>query len=249
MHFVVAPDSFKGTLTQVEAANIIAEAVLENYPDAKVTIKPMADGGEGTLDTLLANISNSDKLSCKVLGPLGKTIETNIGVLNGNTAVIEIATIVGLPLVPKHLLNPYHMTTYGIGETMKFALDLGYQKFVIGLGGSATNDGGLGMLLALGATIRTKNNSSVGIFGADLLDVDTVDLSTIDQRLKRTSIVIASDVDNELLGKNGATYVFGPQKGLKQSQLQEMDHAMAHFAHNLELAAGRSEEHTSELQS
>jgi len=238
MNFVVAPDSFKGTLTQVEAARIMKEAIVQKHTDAKVTMKPMADGGEGTLDTLLASIPNSKKISCEVTGPLGKKIKTNIGVINDETVVIEIATIVGLPLLPDYLKNPYQTTTYGVGEVIKFALDQSYRKFIIGLGGSATNDGGLGMLLALGASIKTKDGTPVGIFGADLLDVHTINLDTLDHRLKQATFIIASDVANELLGDNGATYVFGPQKGLKQEQLCEMDVAMAKFAHTLEQASG-----------
>src|SRR5690625_3253946 len=168
MKFVIAPDSFKGTLSQVEVANVMKNAILKKWPTAEIMMKPMADGGEGTLEALLAASEKSERLTINVTGPLGKRLTTNIGIINNDTVIIEVAVIAGLPLVPKTSRHPYYTTTYGVGEAIIFALNNGYKKFIVGLGGSATNDGGLGMLQALGATMQTKNNKRANIFGKDL---------------------------------------------------------------------------------
>lgn len=234
---VIAPDSFKGTLSQVDVANTMREAILKKWPSAEIIMKPMADGGEGTLVALLAASKRSERLEVKVTGPTGKHLTTHIGLINNDTVIIEVATIAGLPLVPKTVRHPDYTTTYGVGEAIKWALDLGYKKFMIGLGGSATNDGGLGMLQALGTTMKTKDNKPASIFGRGLFEVADIDFSTIDSRIWDCDIVIASDVDHPLIGKNGATYVFGPQKGLEKEALEKTDQAMQHYASLVEQSA------------
>src|SRR5690625_2719030 len=237
MKFVIAPDSFKGTLSQVEVANVMKNAILKKWPTAEIMMKPMADGGEGTLEALLAASEKSERLTINVTGPLGKRLTTNIGIINNDTVIIEVAAIAGLPLVPKTSRHPYYTTTYGVGEAIIFALNNGYKKFIVGLGGSATNDGGLGMLQALGATMQTKNNKRANIFGKDLFKITNINLSTIDSRIWDCEIVVASDVDHPLTGENGATYIFGPQKGLTNEELKITDQAMLTYATLVEQSA------------
>jgi len=237
MKFVIAPDSFKGTLSQVEVANVMKNAILKKWPTAEIMMKPMADGGEGTLEALLAASEKSERLTINVTGPLGKRLTTNIGIINNDTVIIEVAVIAGLPLVPKTSRHPYYTTTYGVGEAIIFALNNGYKKFIVGLGGSATNDGGLGMLQALGATMQTKNNKRANIFGKDLFKITNINLSTIDSRIWDCEIVVASDVDHPLTGENGATYIFGPQKGLTNEELKITDQAMLTYATLVEQSA------------
>lgn len=241
--FVVAPDSFKGTLSQIEVANVMKEAIFNKLPTAEVLLKPMADGGEGTLDALLTATPSSERVTLEVTGPIGQKVTTHIGIIHHDTVVIEVASIAGLPLVPESKRHPFYTTTYGVGEAIKYALNHGYKKFLIGLGGSATNDGGLGMLQALGATMRAQKDQA-GIFGKDLLEITSIDLSTLDERIWDTEIIIASDVDQPLCGKNGATYMFGPQKGLKETELKMVDQAVKNYADLLESSTQLTESYT-----
>lgn len=234
MKIVVAPDSFKGSLAQVEVAQIIKQGIMETEPGHEIVSKPMADGGEGTLDALVSASSESKLVPLPVVGALGKEILTNIGIIHDDTAVIEIASIAGLPLVPENLRNPYQTTTYGIGQAILYALNAGIRKFIIGLGGSATNDGGFGMLMALGAEITDSGGRQIGIFGNDLGMIQKVNLETLDPRIYESVFQIASDVDNPLYGKNGATYVFGPQKGATPKQISLLDQALQNYSMMLE---------------
>lgn len=229
MKIVVAPDSYKGSLSQVQAATIMKNAVYHVLPNCHVVEKPMADGGEGTLEVLLQSLDETERLPIAVTGPIGKKINTSIGVINGDTGVIEIASIAGLPMVPEILRNPYFTTTYGIGEAIRSALDHGLRKFIIGLGGSATNDGGLGMLLALGATILDQDQKRSSIYGQSIKSLSTVDLQTLDRRIDTCTFQIASDVDNPLFGPNGASAMFGPQKGANKEQVCKLDQALQYF--------------------
>ncbi|MGM8366617.1 glycerate kinase [Virgibacillus sp. W0181] len=233
MKIVVAPDAFKGSLTQVEAAIAMERAVKEVQPSCSVIPKPMADGGEGTLDAMLTAVPSQERLPIHVTGPLGNRIKTTIGVIHHDTAVIEVATIAGLPLITEDRRDPLQMTTYGIGEAIRHALDKGLRKFIIGLGGSATNDGGFGMLLALGAKMSNRQGNLVPILGSGLLQIDTIDLSKLDQRLKACNIQVASDVENPLYGKNGASVVFGPQKGATEKQIKQLDDALKSYSSKL----------------
>lgn len=235
MNIVIAPDSYKGTLSQVEVAYQMKKAILKMWPNSHIVLKPMADGGEGTLDALLAAVEDYEVVSLSVTGPLGKPIKASFGILYGDTVVIEVASIVGLYHLPQEKRHPYHTSTYGIGEVIKFFLDEGYRKFLLALGGSATNDGGIGLLQALGVSLKRNNEMLTRpAFGKNLLTVETVDVQTIDRRIWKSEITIASDVNNPLCGKSGATYIFGPQKGLQRDELEITDQKMYQYATILE---------------
>lgn len=233
MNIVVAPDSFKGSLTSVEAAQCMANGIHKKIPEAEVMQKPMADGGEGTVDALLM-ASGGKRIPLEVTGPLGTKISTAYAITGGKTAVIECAAIAGLTQVPAPQQNPDHTTSFGLGEAIRNALDQGCTELIIGLGGSAVNDGGLGMLQALGMKATDSNGENVGFFGKDLQRVKAVDFSGMDPRIQHISIKVAADVDNPLCGKHGATYVYGPQKGATPRQLEAYDQAMAHFGQVVE---------------
>lgn len=231
MKIVVAPDAFKGTLTQLEAATTIKKAILSSLPNANIVMKPMADGGEGTLDVLASDSSTCEHLTLSITGPLGKQISSSIVIINGDIAMIEVAKIIGLPLINEQDRNPYQTTTYGLGEAILFALDCGLRKFVIGLGGSATNDGGFAMLQALGARFFDQDGKCVSMYGRSLLAISLVDLSLLDERLAESTFDVISDVTNPLYGEKGATEVFGPQKGATRQQVHFLDQAMKNYAH------------------
>ncbi|MCJ8164882.1 glycerate kinase [Pontibacter sp. E15-1] len=238
MKIVVAPDSFKGSLSAKEVGLTIQEAFLREIPGAEVVVVPMADGGEGTLDALLF-ATNGEKISAVVTGPLGEQVTTVYGILgDGKTAVIEMAQVAGLPMVPDSKRNPSQTTTYGVGELILAALEKGIRSFIIGLGGSATNDGGLGMLQALGATFLDKAGSPVKPVGAALQEIASVDFTDTYPALKESKFTVASDVENPLCGENGATFVFGPQKGATVTQLQQLDDGMAKYARLVEAQLG-----------
>ncbi|UFT98665.1 glycerate kinase [Radiobacillus kanasensis] len=229
MKIVIAPDSFKGSLTAVEAAKSIQRGIWEVDPAVQTKIMPMADGGEGTLEALLT-AAEGEKVFLRCKGPLGDDVDTHYAIVQNHTAVIECANIAGLVQVPPDERNPEVTTSYGIGEVIKNALDKGCSSFVIGLGGSATNDGGLGMLQALGMKGWDKKGKESGIFGKDLYDIDKVSFEHLDGRLQDASFQIACDVDNPLCGKNGATAVYGPQKGATAAQITQLDEALGRFA-------------------
>lgn len=230
MYIVVAPDSFKGSVTSIEVGTKIKEAFLQEFPFAKIDVIPMADGGEGTLDALLFG-TDGHKVELNATGPLLDMVATNYGVLgNDQTVVIEIAAVAGLPMVPKSERNPMNTSTKGIGEVILHALDQGHRQFIIGLGGSATNDGGLGMLQALGVTFLDQEGQVVPPVGASVGKVKKVDYSTMDARLRDCRIKVATDVTNPLCGKQGASYVFAPQKGATPEQVVQMDEALQNYS-------------------
>ncbi|MTW85986.1 glycerate kinase [Virgibacillus dakarensis] len=233
MNIVVAPDSFKGSLTSVEASEIMKSAILNVDSGHSVTMKPMADGGEGTLESLL-NATNGERIEVDCTGPLGDNITTSYGIINGKTAVIECANIVGLTQVPESKRNPDNTTTYGIGEVIIHALNRGCTSFIIGLGGSSTNDGGLGMLMALGMSAWGEDGKQVAGYGRDLYGVKKVQCGSLDSRIAKVEINIASDVENPLCGELGATSVFGPQKGASTKQVKQLDEALRHFGNLVE---------------
>ncbi|WP_162052778.1 glycerate kinase [Pontibacter pamirensis] len=234
MKIVIAPDSYKGSLSAKEVGNTIREAFTLEMPEAEVVVIPMADGGEGTLDSLLFS-TNGERVDTVATGPLGEQTHTCYGILgDGETAVIEMALVAGLPMVPEEKQNPMLTTTFGLGELIVEAINKGLQKFIIGLGGSATNDGGLGMLQALGATFLDENSKDVAPVGASLQKIVKVDFSNLHPKLKACRFRIASDVENPLCGENGASYVFGPQKGATAEQLRILDEGMRNYANLLE---------------
>lgn len=245
MQFVVAPDAFKGCLSAERVGRIVEHALQLEMPEALVDVVPMADGGEGTVDALLSGAGGA-RIEVEVTGPTGTRQRAFYGVLgDGETAVIEVAAIAGFTNVPEGQRNPLHLTTYGIGECMLHALEEGCRRLVIGLGGSATNDGGLGMLQALGVTFCDGSGKDVTPFAAALPDVQTVDYATLDSRIKNIEIRVACDVDNPLCGPRGATHVFGPQKGVAAARLDELDAHLAAYAAKIETHLQKELQHVS----
>lgn len=235
---VIAPDSFKGSVAALEAALSIERGIKKAYPEADTVVVPLADGGEGTMDTLLSATSGK-KVAVEVTGPLGKPIEAYYGVLGGRkTCVIEMASASGLDLVPRIKRNPLVTTTYGTGELIKAALEEGYRNFILALGGSATNDGGAGMLQALGVRLLTKEKEEIGFGGGELSRIYEIDVEGLDSRIKDSSFLIASDVENPLVGKNGASFVFGPQKGATEEIAQRLDFNLTHWANKVKEVTG-----------
>jgi glycerate 2-kinase len=230
MKIVIAPDSCKESLTALEVATEIEAGFREIFPLADYVKLPMADGGEGTVAALVAATGGSLVLQ-DVTGPLGEPITAYYGLTgDGNTAVIEMAAASGLALVAPSLRNPMKSTTYGVGELIKAALDAGVSQLIIGIGGSATNDGGAGMLQALGVQLLDHAGHEIGFGGGALANLARIDVSTLDSRLKSCLIETASDVDNPLTGPNGASVVFGPQKGATPEMVTELDDNLLHFA-------------------
>ncbi|WP_273854263.1 glycerate kinase [Guptibacillus spartinae] len=238
MKVVIAPDSFKGSLTAREAAVAIVRGVKSAVPLAETSLIPMADGGEGTLQTLV-DATGGSTTHVQVKGPLGNQIDAKYGILGDNqTCIIEMASASGLVLVPDGKLNPLVTTTFGTGELIKHALDKGYRKFILAIGGSATNDGGAGMLQALGLRLLDEKGNEVGFGGGCLKDIDCIDLHAFDERIKESSFLIASDVENPLIGPNGASYIFGPQKGASQKDVAFLDDQLTHWADKIEKKIG-----------
>ena len=230
MKIVIAPDSFKGSISARDFCTAVKAGVKRVFPDAKVVEVPLADGGEGTMENIVF-ASKGTKKRVKVTGPIGEKVAAEYGILGDKeTVIIEMAQASGLPLLKEHERNPLITTSYGTGDLIKAALDDGFRKFIIGIGGSATNDGGMGMLKALGISFYDKNGSPLPEGGAALIDLHHIDETNFDQRLKESTIVVASDVTNLLCGPNGASAVFGPQKGATKEMAKKLDDALDHFA-------------------
>jgi len=239
LRIVVAPDSYKGSLSALGVAQAMERGILRVFPDADVCKIPMADGGEGTVDALLA-ATGGERRQSEVSDPLGKRVTAQWGILgDGRTAVIEMAAASGLMLLAAEQHNPRITTTYGTGELMRTALDAGLRKIILGIGGSATNDGGTGMARALGARFLDADGRALADGGAALTRLQDIDLSGFDPRLRETEIIVACDVDNPLCGPRGASAVFGPQKGATPAMVAELEAALAHFAAIAQSATGR----------
>lgn len=227
---VVAIDSFKGSISSRVAGEAAAEAIKSVCPACIITVYPLADGGEGTVDALCDGLGG-EIIETDVTGPLGSKVKSRYGYLPAqHTAIIEMADAAGLAMVPPGRRNPLYTTTYGLGELILAACEHGCRRFIIGIGGSATNDAGLGMLTALGAKFYRADGAAVGIYGKDLQDVAQADFSDMAPVLSACSFSIACDVTNPLIGSAGCSAVFGPQKGATPEIVQNMDHAMARFA-------------------
>ncbi|WP_276353813.1 glycerate kinase [Cohnella caldifontis] len=233
MRILIVPDSFKGSLTAVAASETMAGAVLAEMPDAEVFRIPLADGGEGTVDALVA-ARGGRTVPIEVTGPLGERVQTYYGVIGETTAVVEAANLCGLTMVPPERRNPLHTTSRALGEAILAALDQSSSRIIVGLGGSAVNDGGIGMLSALGAVFLDGAGHKLSGYGRDLPELDRIDLSGLDSRLKRCEITVACDVRNPLVGEEGATFVYGPQKGASAEMCRTLDAAMAAYAAKLE---------------
>ena len=230
MKIVIAPDSFKESLSAIEVANIIKNGFLNVYPKAEYFLIPVADGGEGTVDAMVDAL-NGNKITVSITDPLGEKGLAFYGISgDGQTAVIEMAAASGLERVPVNKRDAKITTSYGTGELIKDALDKGCKKFIIGIGGSATNDGGAGMLQALGVKLLDKAGNQIGYGGASLSELDKIDISEIDHRIKFCDFEVACDVTNPLTGANGASFIFGPQKGATQDDVRLLDENLKHFA-------------------
>ncbi len=234
MRIVIAPQSLKGSLTAAEAGLAIAEGVQAVYPHAEIDIVPVADGGEGTVQALV-DATGGEIVPQVVTGPLGEPVSAFFGLLgDGQTAAIEMAACAGLPLVPPSKRNPLITTTYGVGELILAALDRRCHRFIIGIGGSATNDGGAGMAQALGASLLNEAGTAIGRGGAALATLSRISLEGLDSRLQACTVEVACDVTNPLCGPTGASAVYGPQKGATPEMVTQLNAALAHYAEIIE---------------
>ncbi|MDD0844290.1 glycerate kinase [Pseudomonas sp. Gutcm_11s] len=229
MKLVIAPDSFKESLSAPEVAAAIARGWRQVFPNADILLRPMADGGEGTVDAVLA-ATGGERRECLVRGPLGEPVQAHWGWLGEGTAVLEMAAASGLHWVPRERRDATLTSSFGTGELIRAALDAGATRIILGLGGSATNDGGAGLLQALGVRFLNVDAAELPPGGAALAHLARVDVSGLDPRLLQARVEIAADVDNPLCGPRGASHVFGPQKGASPQQVELLDAALGHYA-------------------
>jgi glycerate kinase len=231
MKIVIAPDSFKESLTAKQVCTAIESGMKRILPDAQYYLIPVADGGEGTVQSLV-DATNGSIINLSVTNPIGSPVEGFYGVLGdgSNTAVIEMAAASGLHHVPSDLRDPKKTSSFGTGELIKAALDKGAQKIIIGLGGSATNDGGIGMLNALGATFFDNDGNLIECNGLGLQKIQKINIDDLDPRLNSCEILVACDVDNPLCGERGASQIFGPQKGATEADIKLLDDGLKHYA-------------------
>jgi glycerate kinase len=228
MKIVIAMDSFKGTLSSFGAGTIVKKVFAETFPGAEITVIAVADGGEGINDAMLENIGGAYR-EVTAEGPFGEPVRAKY-VLSDDIAVIEMAEVAGLTLLHRNEANPELASTYGVGELIIDALDAGAKEIIIGLGGSATNDGGSGMAQALGASLLNDAGNELPRGGAALSSLAHISLDGLDQRIRACTIVGACDVTNPLCGKNGASFIYGPQKGADAAAVQRLDKALMHFS-------------------
>jgi len=239
MKILIAPDSFKHCLTAIEVARYLEEGIHKILPEADTKILPLADGGEGTVRALV-DATGGSIFSVRIHDPLMREIESFFGILGDNkTAIIEMAAASGIELLQPEERNPFYTTTYGTGELIKAALDRNCEKIIIGIGGSATNDGGAGMVQALGGKLLDKENKQIKKGGSGLKSLVKIDISTLDKRIEKCDITVASDVENLLLGPNGATIVYGPQKGANTEMVEKLDQNLKHYANKIEEFSGK----------
>jgi len=230
LKFMIASDKFKNSMTASEATECIKRGILSVLPGSEILQFPLSDGGEGLVDALLSR-SGGRIIKTVVTGPLNSPVESHWAILDdGDTAVVEMAAASGLTLLPKEKRNPLETTTYGTGELIKAVLDQQCTRLIIGIGGSATNDAGAGMAQALGIGFYDHNGQEIGRGGQELLKLEKIDLSGIDQRLAHLHTIVAVDVDNPLTGPHGASLVYGPQKGASPNAAALLDRALIHFA-------------------
>ncbi|PZC42804.1 MAG: glycerate kinase [Chloroflexi bacterium] len=230
MKILVAPQEFKGSISALAAAEATKTGILRVFPQANVVLCPVADGGDGTLETLV-EVSGGEVRTCSVQNPIGKTIEAEWGAMgDGVTAVIEMARTSGLALLSLEERDPLNASTYGLGQAISEALDEGFRKFIVGIGGSATNDAGGGMAQALGANLMDGRGNAINFGGAALSNLQTVDISNMDSRIKDSKFLVACDVSNPLTGVEGASAIYGPQKGATPEMVRSLDDALSNFA-------------------
>ncbi|MGI6106868.1 MAG: glycerate kinase [Lachnospiraceae bacterium] len=230
MNVTVAIDSFKGSLTSLEAGRAAKAGILRAMPDARVAVRPLADGGEGTASALTAGMGG-EWVAARVTGPLGQPVTAGYGIVReSKTAILEMSSAAGITLVPAEKRNPLKTTTYGVGELIRLAVEQGCRRFLVGIGGSATNDGGLGMLEALGFGMLGADGKPVAPFGIGLRDLSAISLENVMPELAECEFRIACDVTNPLCGPDGCSAVFGPQKGADETIVREMDGWLADYA-------------------
>lgn len=229
MKVVIAIDSFKGSLSSLEAGEAAKRGILKSDPKAQVRVRPLADGGEGTVEALVQGMEGR---ICKVMvtGPLGNPIEAEYGIVGGNTAVIEMSAAAGITLVPDKMRNPLYTTTYGVGEMIKDAIEKGCRRFLVGIGGSATNDGGIGMLQALGYGFLDQEGNEVPLGARGLERLAVIEKKKVLPELEDCEFRIACDVVNPLCGSQGSSAVYGPQKGADAEMIHKMDKWMEAYA-------------------
>lgn len=233
MNIVVAVDSFKGSMTSLEAGGAIAQGIRKAAPDANVVVRPVADGGEGTMDALIEGMQGAYE-TITVTGPNGKQIECQYGVIpEAGIAVVEMAKVAGLPLLRQEERNPLYTTTYGVGEIIKDAIQKGYRRFIIGIGGSATNDVGIGFLQALGYHFLNAEGKEVPFGAIGVKDIADVRLGHVMPELQECSFRVACDVNNPLYGENGCSYVYARQKGATDESIREMDQWIQNYSNLL----------------
>ena len=234
MKVVVAIDSFKGSLSSMEAGQAIAEGVKRVYQHAEVVVRPLADGGEGTVEALVEGMGGIF-VTKEVTGPLGEKVDAVYGVIeseedSSKTAIIEMSAAAGITLVPEKSRNPMNTTTYGVGELILDAIERGCRHFIVGIGGSATNDGGVGMLQALGYDFLTREGKAISYGGDGLRELASIEDVNVHPKLKECTFKVACDVTNPLCGENGSSAIFGPQKGATPEMVQELDQLLLHYA-------------------
>ncbi|WP_291255504.1 glycerate kinase [Fusobacterium sp.] len=242
MKIILAPDSFKESMTAKEACEVIERGMKKIIPDLECISVPMADGGEGTTQSLV-DATGGEFYTQRVLGPLGESVEARFGILgDGKTAILEMAATSGLELVPKEKRDATVTTTYGTGELIRAALDKNVETILIGIGGSATNDGGAGMIQALGGKLLDSCGKEIGFGGGQLSNLSKIDLSNLDKRLEKTKIIVACDVQNPLTGVSGASHIFGKQKGANEEQRELLDKNLKHYAEIIRRDVGKDVE-------
>lgn len=228
LKIVIAPDSFKGTMSSIRVISIVKEAILKHFPDAEIVDVPIADGGEGTVEALVTACRGVYR-EAEVLDPLGRPVKARYGIIKGNTAVIEMAQASGLPLLKENERNPLIATTFGTGQLIKAALDEGIRNFIVGIGGSATNDGGAGALQALGISFKNFLGQEIAFGGVNLKQLSHINFDNADKRLLESRFTVMCDVSNPLTGSEGCSRVYGPQKGADQKMIEQLEQAMINY--------------------
>lgn len=229
MKILIAPDSYKGSLSAYEVSKCIKKGILNANKDIEIIEMPVADGGEGTVEILVGNLGGK-LIVKKVSGPLGKIVEATYGIINDTTAIIEMASAAGLTLIDEKDRNPLLTTTFGVGQLILDALDRGCREFIIGIGGSSTNDGGAGMASALGAKFLSLDNKEIKCSGGNLDEILNIDITNLDKRINESKFMVACDVDNTLCGENGAAFVYAKQKGASDKDIKKLDENLFYYA-------------------
>ena len=237
MKILIAPDSFKGSNSSLKVAETIERGIRKVIPDVEVIKIPIADGGEGTVEAVVQG-GGGDYRTVEVTGPLGERVSAQYGILGKKRAVIEMAAASGLPLVPRESRDPTCTTTFGTGELIQDALDQGCVEFLIGIGGSATNDGGAGMAQALGFSLEDEQGNQINFGGGSLSEIRSIRTEAADSRLKNAQLTVACDVRNPLCGPEGASHIYGPQKGATPDMITQLDANLAHFSKVIGLSLG-----------